>query len=135
MREKLATLPLSQLRELAKSQGIKYVSGLRKSELVDRLCEVAENEKGDKTESAASGVQERTAGDRPEGNDRPARVYGERQESKGDPRSELQDLDSGIEAYGILEVMPTDSALSAVRISFLEKTTFTWLPPRSGGLI
>ena len=41
MREKLATLPLSQLRELAKSQGIKYVSGLRKSELVDRLCEVA----------------------------------------------------------------------------------------------
>ena len=136
MREKLATLPLSQLRELAKSQGIKYVSGLRKSELVDRLCEVAEKEKGDKTESAASGVQERTAGDRPErndrgersdrgdrverndrndrnegsdrpeGNDRPARVYGERQESKGDPRSELQDLDSGIEAYGILEVMP-----------------------------
>ena len=61
MREKLATLPLSQLRELAKSQGIKYVSGLRKSELVDRLCEVAENEKGDKTESAASGVQEETA--------------------------------------------------------------------------
>ena len=106
MREKLATLPLSQLRELAKSQGIKYVSGLRKSELVDRLCEVAEKEKDDKTESAASGVQERTAGDRPEGNDRPARVYGERQESKGDPRSELQDLDSGIEAYGILEVMP-----------------------------
>ena len=106
MREKLATLPLSQLRELAKSQGIKYVSGLRKSELVDRLCEVAEKEKDDKTESAASGVQERTAGDRPEGNDRPARVYGERQESKGDPRSDLQDLDSGIEAYGILEVMP-----------------------------
>ena len=61
MREKLATLPLSQLRELAKSQGIKYVSGLRKSELVDRLCEVAEKEKDDKTESAASGVQERTA--------------------------------------------------------------------------
>lgn len=106
MREKLATLPLSQLRELAKSQGIKYVSGLRKSELVDRLCEVAEKEKDDKTESAASGVQERTAGDRQEANDRPARVYGERQESKGDPRSELQDLDSGIEAYGILEVMP-----------------------------
>ena len=67
---------------------------------------MAEKEKDDKTESAASGVQERTAGDRPEGNDRPARVYGERQESKGDPRSELQDLDSGIEAYGILEVMP-----------------------------
>ena len=72
MREKLATLPLSQLRELAKSQGIKYVSGLRKSELVDRLCEVAEKEKDDKTESAASGVQERTAGDRREMTVQPA---------------------------------------------------------------
>ena len=72
MREKLATLPLSQLRELAKSQGIKYVSGLRKSELVDRLCEVAEKEKDDKTESAASGVQERTAGARREMTVQPA---------------------------------------------------------------
>ena len=101
MREKLATLPLAQLRELAKSQGIKYVSGLRKSELVDRLCEAAEKEKNDKPESSASSEsQERPAIERQE---RPA---GERQESKGDPRSELQNLDSGIEAYGILEVMP-----------------------------
>ena len=44
MREKLETLPLTQLRELARGQGIKNVSGLRKSELVDRLCEVAERE-------------------------------------------------------------------------------------------
>ena len=29
MREKLATLPLTQLKELAKSQGIKNISGLR----------------------------------------------------------------------------------------------------------
>ena len=38
MREKLATLPLTQLKELAKSQGIKNISGLRKAELIDRLC-------------------------------------------------------------------------------------------------
>lgn len=135
MREKLATLPLSQLRELAKSQGIKYVSGLRKSELVDRLCEVAEKEKDDKTESAASGVQERTAGDRPEGNDRPARVYGERQESKGDPRSELQDLDSGIEAYGILEVMPDGFGFIRCE-NFLPGENDVYVAPsRSGVLI
>ena len=42
MREKLATLPLTQLKELAKSQGIKNISGLRKAELIDRLCETAE---------------------------------------------------------------------------------------------
>ena len=35
MREKLETLPLAQLRELAKSQGIRNVSSLRKSELID----------------------------------------------------------------------------------------------------
>lgn len=34
MREKLATLPLTQLKELAKSQGIKNISGLRKAELM-----------------------------------------------------------------------------------------------------
>ena len=42
MREKLATLPLAELRELAKAQGIKGVAGLRKSELIDRLCEIAQ---------------------------------------------------------------------------------------------
>lgn len=45
MREKLETLPLAQLRELAKGQGIRNVSGLRKSELIERLCSLAEQEK------------------------------------------------------------------------------------------
>ena len=44
MREKLETLPLAQLRELAKSQGIRNVSSLRKSELIDRLCAISEQE-------------------------------------------------------------------------------------------
>lgn len=41
MREKLLTLPLAELRKIAKEQGLKAVSGCRKSELVDRLCELA----------------------------------------------------------------------------------------------
>ena len=41
MRDKLETLPLMQLRELAKSQGIKNITVLRKSELIDKLCEAA----------------------------------------------------------------------------------------------
>ena len=45
MREKLATLPLTQLKELAKSQGIKNISGLRKAELIDRLCETAKRQR------------------------------------------------------------------------------------------
>lgn len=40
MREKLQTLSLLQLRDLAKSQGIKGVTTLRKSEIIDKLCEI-----------------------------------------------------------------------------------------------
>ena len=41
MREKLQTLSLVQLKELAKSQGLK-ISGLRKAEIIDLLCELAD---------------------------------------------------------------------------------------------
>ena len=41
MREKLATLSLAQLKELAKAQKIRS-TGLRKAELIERLCEAAE---------------------------------------------------------------------------------------------
>lgn len=58
MREKLKTLSLAQLRELAKSQGIKSVTTLRKPELIDKLCESAENsEAKDGTMSASSVVE------------------------------------------------------------------------------
>ena len=57
MREKLETLPLTQLRELARGQGIKNVSGLRKSELVDRLCEVAERENAAEAEKVENGAE------------------------------------------------------------------------------
>lgn len=173
MREKLATLPLTQLKELAKSQGIKNISGLRKAELIDRLCETAkawaqeapaeaasvsgnagaesaETERPssapERTERQEHGVRrERT--DRYERSDRQDRgerqmrndrqnSYQSRQSQSGsqeiqgiqesartyqtgyqtrnqstqnytaDPKTDLQDLDSGIEANGILEVMP-----------------------------
>ena len=39
MREKLQTLPLTELKELAKAQGIRGISGMKKSDLIDLLCE------------------------------------------------------------------------------------------------
>ncbi|MCI7796161.1 MAG: transcription termination factor Rho [Lachnospiraceae bacterium] len=134
MREKLETLPLAQLRELAKSQGIKNVSGIRKAELIDRLCETAAGE----TVPEEKPQNERMQNERPQGervqNERPQgeraqneRLQGERAQNErpqggrpqneriqrpgtnqtsSDPKSELQDLDSGIEANGILEIMP-----------------------------
>jgi len=61
MREKLETLPLTQLKELAKSQGIKNISGLRKAELIDRLCEAAESANVGKTAAGNSENRENTA--------------------------------------------------------------------------
>lgn len=61
MREKLATLPLTQLKELAKSQGIRNISGLRKAELIDRLCEAAESADGAKVPAENNENRENTA--------------------------------------------------------------------------
>ena len=61
MREKLATLPLTQLKELAKSQGIRNISGLRKAELIDRLCEAAESAGGAKVPAENNENRENTA--------------------------------------------------------------------------
>ena len=45
---KLQTLPLTQLRELAKAQGLKGVTTLKKAEIIDRLCEIAGGKATDK---------------------------------------------------------------------------------------
>ena len=42
MREKLQTLPLAELKEIAKSQGMKGLSGMKKSDIIDLLCQYAE---------------------------------------------------------------------------------------------
>ncbi len=68
MREKLETLPLTQLKELAKSQGIKNISGLRKAELIDRLCEAAESAGVGKTASGSSENRESAAAQTAAGN-------------------------------------------------------------------
>lgn len=45
MREKLQTLSLAELRAIAKEKGIKNLTIMRKSEVIDKLIEVAEREK------------------------------------------------------------------------------------------
>ena len=175
MREKLQTLPLAELKELAKAQGIKGCSSMRKAEIIDLLCQKeeeapvlpvspgsvsvdkAEEVKKETPKAAAAqpapqaqphsetvsqqgqtntdqqmqsqaGGQRKTVvrSYRPEGQQRPtsyrppqgnsgesytrneARPEPVSEEPRGDfqPSPELQELDSGIEAHGILEVMP-----------------------------
>lgn len=185
MREKLKTLPLMELKELARAQGIKGCSSMRKAEVIDLLCEregeapdtdissgnvpvekpdesgkdtarshvlsaAGQHQSGSRNQQspspgssgqqAQSGagtdqqVQSTGAGQRktvvrtyrPEAQQktvsyRPAagnsgenstrnetRQELTQEEPRGDfqPSPELQELDSGIEAHGILEVMP-----------------------------
>ncbi len=106
MREKLETLPLAQLRELAKSQGLKGTSTMKKAELIDLLIE--QNEKGGGDNAAAEKKSESHGS---EGNGKPAE---KQEEAKGEEHGqdgaealpeEKEMLDSGIVANGILEVM------------------------------
>ena len=62
MREKWESLSLSVLRELAKARGLKGISSMRKTELIDRMCEEDEREKagssGDSSEAPETEVKE-----------------------------------------------------------------------------
>ncbi len=125
MREKLQTLPLTELKELAKVQGIKGISTMKKSEIIDLLCEKADEEATKEaiavaaqmtaapahstTQTQQSAANTGTA--RPQSqNSRPSRPHDQNERPvKVQPQmteEEIKELDSGIEANGILEVMP-----------------------------
>ena len=125
MREKLQTLPLTELKELAKVQGIKGISTMKKSEIIDLLCEKADEEATKEaiavaaqmtaapahstTQTQQSAANTGTA--RPQSqNSRPSRPHDQNARPvKVQPQmteEEIKELDSGIEANGILEVMP-----------------------------
>ena len=72
MREKLQTLPLVQLRELAKAQGIKGVTTLKKAELIERLCEKTDDKTPDKAVDKAAVHMPERAGEGESYRERPA---------------------------------------------------------------
>ena len=83
MREKYESLPLATLKDLAKARGLKGISTMKKAELIERMREEDEKEK----KSARETVKELSA-------------------NTGDKEvHDIDKLDSGITAHGILEVM------------------------------
>ena len=83
MREKYESLPLATLKDLAKARGLKGISAMKKAELIERMLEEDEKEK----KSARETVKELSA-------------------NTGDKEvHDIDKLDSGITAHGILEVM------------------------------
>ena len=90
MREKYESLALVDLRAIAKSRGIKGATGLKKAELIELM--LAEDEKD---KAAGKDVEPKPV----------LRAPGENKEEKAEDKFPSE-LDSGITANGILEIMP-----------------------------
>ncbi len=90
MREKYESLSLGMLKEVAKARGLKGISTLKKSELVERMVEEDEKEKHMENKR----LEAKEAENKNE----------ETKNSK--PPMEQSELDSGITVKGILEVLP-----------------------------
>ena len=112
MREKYESLALAQLRELAKVRGIKGAATMKKSEVVEAMLAEDEKDKAAVKETADTKETAKTAVETKE-------VVKNTEETKeeGTPKNYRADnaydstmypveLDSGIPAEGILEVMP-----------------------------
>lgn len=84
MREKYESLPLATLRDLAKARGLKGVSSMKKAEVIELMLEEDEKEK----QTARETVKEMSAN------------TGDRE------MHDIDRLDSGCKACGILEVLP-----------------------------
>ena len=130
MREKYESLSAAALKELAKARGIKYVSTMKKSEVVEAMLaedakekelkeqEQKEQEQKEQEQKETSEKQDRngaieenkadTAPARTENNStRENRDDRDNRGERGDkPPMDLAQLDSGIEVCAILEVMP-----------------------------
>ena len=105
MKEKYESLALADLKGIAKARGIKGTSTMKKAELVEAMLREDEKDKAEGKEVAVKSIVPK----RPERPERPERT--ERTErTEGAPSGNEEErfpseLDSGIVAHGILEVM------------------------------
>lgn len=88
MREKLQTLPLAELKELAKSQGLKGISTLRKAEIIELLCR--ENEAAAQSEAVLQPDSGSSEGREPQSSREPRSS-----KENGEPRDSEKSRDSG----------------------------------------
>ena len=117
MREKYESLPLTQLKELAKVRGIKGISTMNKAEVVEAMllmdekekdnAQKAENEATKNANESPKTVAEATkpATETPKPSTETPKTVADRN-AVYDASSFPAELDSGQEANGILEVMP-----------------------------
>ena len=110
MKEKLESLPVSALKEIAKSKGLKNISTLKKAELIKVLLDLFENEEKNSDEQKKEAVSRssnietvNSSQDSNTQNNSNTQNSGNVQNNNGNTQNSL---DSGEVANGILEVMP-----------------------------
>lgn len=130
MREKYESLSLGALKDIAKARGLKGISTLKKSELVERMLQEDEKDKAsadkkkEETRESQNQHEERRTASRENfressrENSRDTARENSRESSRENSRDEAQetksakapleqsDLDSGVTVKGILEVLP-----------------------------
>lgn len=116
MEEKYMTLPLKELREIVKAQGIKNTSTMRKAQLVKILCDLEKQQEKTEPEVQAEPVTPEPEVVKPEEAAKPEETVKSEPEVVKEPprpmrdmdperRQQFESLDSGQMADGILEVM------------------------------
>lgn len=118
MKEKYESLSVATLRDLAKARGIKNLSGLKKSQIVEVMLEAdAEQEQGEqKQETAVIKKAAKVPVSHTEGSQNSIKTEVEAEKTENRNKGKLitkegieiesPELDSGVTANGILEVMP-----------------------------
>ena len=96
MREKYQTIALVELKELAKFRGLKVKQGIKKADLIEEMLLFDEKEKEGKVEKKAEKKTEKKV---------EMVLVSEAQKNPKKEATHISDLDSGIKAEGILEVM------------------------------
>ena len=103
MREKYESLAVADLRDIAKSRGIKSVSTMKKAEVVEAMLALDEEEKKMKQAPIANGAPTKVHVSLAA---QSAAAKTAVATSDAEKEAALSELDSGITASGILEVMP-----------------------------
>ena len=105
MREKYESLSVVALRDVAKARGIKNISTMKKSELIEAMLKEDEKEVNQQSVTTEEETEVKTENIKKEKN----KTENNKAESKAESKAaetEMDKLDSGILAKGILEVLP-----------------------------
>lgn len=107
MREKYMSLALADLKAVAKARGLKGISAMKKDELVEAMVAADEKDKAEGKEvQQPKGVVTPRNVDRKEKDVKNVEDDKTAQAVQLEDEKAIEELDSGITAHGILEVMP-----------------------------